>query len=317
MSAAVLVIDPDPQGREAVVSALSGQDVVVDAVAAVAAAPERPAWALVIANYDRLPVDERTLFLTRFERERGAGQMLLLTSSWDRRAFAAMFGEQRLMNVVASDRGVRVEDLRVTLEKILSGRIFGMSRYFAPDVRPEVMTLRRSSERHDALQKVVACLEASAVPARFVEQLRLAADELMTNAFYNAPTDEHGARPFAARHRSEEVVLPEGCAVEVEVVVVNGQIGLLVADAFGSLAPATIVGYLGKCLRAGADQVDSKEGGAGLGLFYVFEAVSHFVINVCQGRRTEMIGLLDASVRYREFAQRPKSFNVFVEVPGA
>lgn len=307
----VLVIDPDAAGRAQVLDALLGMAVTVDAVATLDEAPQKP-WSLIVANYDRLSIAERAAFLARYEAERSAGRMLLLTATWDRRAFAAMFGQEHLMNIVACDRGLRVEDLRITFGKILSGDVFGLGRYFAPDAVRWRMALQTSSERHAVLERIVATLEAGNVQRRFVEQLRLAADELLTNAFFNAPTDESGARPFAVRHRSQEVELPAGQQIEAELVVAGTQVGLLVADPFGSLAPSTIVGYLGKCLRAGTDQVDEKEGGAGLGLFYVFEAVSHFVINVTQRQRTEMIGLLDASVRYREFALRPKSFNVFV-----
>lgn len=317
---AVLVIDPDVAGRGQITDALAGitgadgAAVDVTAVDAVGQAPART-WAMVVANYDRLTTAERAVFLERYEGERAAGRMLLMTATWDRRAFAAMFGDERLMNIVACDRGVRLEDLRVTCDKILSSEVFGLARYFTPGSPRWRTGLTSSSERTEALQRIVTTLEAVNLQKRFVEQLRLAADELLTNAFFNAPTDASGARPFAVRHRSQEVVLEGGQQIELELVVDGTQIGLLVADPFGSLAPATIVGYLGKCLRAGTDQVDEKEGGAGLGLFYVFEAVSHFVINVEQKRRTEMIGLLDASVRYREFALRPKSFNVFVGAP--
>ncbi len=318
----VLVIDPGQARRGDIAKALAqlngGKDVVVTAKDGVDADDaDDGVYDLVIADYDRLSVDDRAYFLLRYEKERRAGRMLLFTATWDRKAFAAMFGEQRLMNVVASDRGVRVEDLAVTLDKILMGQIFGLDRYFPPSARRWRTALKRSSERHGVLAHIVSTLEESGLQARFVEQLRLAADELLTNAFFNAPTDDKGERPYAATHRSEEVVLPDDRGVEVEVATVGGQVGLLVADGYGSLSPSTIVGYLGKCLRAGADQVDEKDGGAGLGLFYVFEAVSHFVINVAPTTRTEMIGVLDASVRYREFASRPKSLNVFVEAPRA
>jgi hypothetical protein len=92
----------------------------------------------------------------------------------------------------------------------------------------------------------------------------------------------------------------------------GSRIGLAVRDPFGSLKVGTITRYLGKCFRGGDDQVDTKEGGAGLGLYWVFEALSHFVVNVQVGVSTETMGLLDVKGRYRDFVRRGKSFNVFV-----
>ena len=84
------------------------------------------------------------------------------------------------------------------------------------------------------------------------------------------------------------------------------------ADAFGSIEVPTVLRYLAKCLRRGSDQVDEKAGGAGLGLFYVFDALGHFIVNLEAGVKTEMIGILDLQARYKDFSERPKSFNVFV-----
>ncbi|RYG65777.1 hypothetical protein EON77_18135 [bacterium] len=90
------------------------------------------------------------------------------------------------------------------------------------------------------------------------------------------------------------------------------RLGVAVRDPFGSLRADTVLDYLTRCFRRGPDQIDAKEGGAGLGLYFTFEALSHFVINVSPGRATEMIGLLDVSGTFKDFARRGKSFNMFV-----
>ena len=66
-------------------------------------------------------------------------------------------------------------------------------------------------------------------------------------------------------------------------------------------------------LHRGGDQIDQKDGGAGLGLYYIFESLNHLIVNVAPNRRTEMIGLMDISGTFRDFAERPKSLNVFIQ----
>jgi hypothetical protein len=94
----------------------------------------------------------------------------------------------------------------------------------------------------------------------------------------------------------------------------DGQrLGVSVSDPFGSLRTEDVQGYLAKCFRRGDDQVDQKEGGAGLGIYYVFESLSHFVANIAPRRRTEIIGLIDLSSNFKDFSERSKSLNMFVQ----
>jgi hypothetical protein len=108
------------------------------------------------------------------------------------------------------------------------------------------------------------------------------------------------------------VVLPPEEAATVKFTYDGRRLGVSVEDPFGSLEPARVLHYLAKCFRAGEDQIDTKEGGAGLGIYSVFDALSRFVINVEPERRTEMIGFIDITDTYREYAERGKSFNLFV-----
>lgn len=156
---------------------------------------------------------------------------------------------------------------------------------------------------------------AAGAQGRFADLLCNACDEMLTNALYNAPIDSQGKPRFAHLSRVNPVQLEPSEAITVTLASDGVDMGISVVDPFGSLQVPTITQYLSKCLRRGNDLVEDKEGGAGLGLYYVFEAVSHFVINLEVRVRTEMIGIVDVRGRYKDFLQRPKSFNVFVAVP--
>ena len=91
------------------------------------------------------------------------------------------------------------------------------------------------------------------------------------------------------------------------------RLGISVSDPFGSLDPQRVLDYLSKCLRRGEDQIDRKEGGAGLGLYMMFDFVTHLVVNIQRGSRTEFVGLADITSSFRDLVGRAKSFNLFVE----
>ncbi|OGQ13269.1 MAG: hypothetical protein A2138_07205 [Deltaproteobacteria bacterium RBG_16_71_12] len=174
------------------------------------------------------------------------------------------------------------------------------------------LTVRGSVEREALLAAARDFALAAGAQGRFADLLCNACDELLTNALYNAPVDREGKPRFAHLSRTTPVQLEPSEAIAVTFASDGVDMGISVVDPFGSLAVPTITQYLAKCLRRGSDLVDDKEGGAGLGLYYVFEAVSHFVVNLQVDEKTEMIGIVDVRGRYKDFLQRPKSFNVFV-----
>ncbi len=306
-----LVVDSDAAHARSVAEVLrhAVRDVVAVAELAQALAA---GFDLVVANFDGLGLAGATSLLQRFQALRGRGRVLLFVGTVDRAALAGLFGEQGLSNVLARSGDLDAADLTVTVQKMLRGDVFGIDKYFPADASLRHVTVRRSAEREELLETTRAFALAAGAQGRFADLLRNACDELLTNALYNAPVDHEGKARFAHLSRVNPVELDPGEAVIVTLASDGVEMGISVVDPFGSLKVPTITQYLAKCLRRGSDLVDDKEGGAGLGLYYVFEAVSHFVVNLQAGARTEMIGIVDVRGRYKDFVQRPKSFNVFV-----
>lgn len=100
--------------------------------------------------------------------------------------------------------------------------------------------------------------------------------------------------------------------IEVRFCCDGRRFGLSTTDPFGSLVPDMLQEYLARAMRKGEDQVSESPGGAGLGFYQILGSLSHFVVNIDRGRRTEAIGLIDVSGSYRTFATGGKSFNIFV-----
>lgn len=263
---------------------------------------------LLMANYDALDVEDRA-YLLRMTR---GPRMLMISGGTPQDDLSRLFGSQVLTNLVARNEEVDPDDLIVTVQKLLRGDIFGIEKYFIWGVEPRSMTLNSSSQKSEALRSAEDYATQIGVRSRLVTLLCSVADEFITNAIFNAAVDADGKSRYSHLARTHEVVLQDHEAVELKLICDGRRLGISVADPFGSLTRERLLGYLAKCLRKGSDQIDDKPGGAGLGLYYVFESLSHFVVNISPGKRTEMIGLIDVRGSYKDFAMRHKSFNVFM-----
>ncbi|MCA9580586.1 MAG: hypothetical protein KC416_02250 [Myxococcales bacterium] len=242
-------------------------------------------------------------------------RLLTYSNNYIREDLAALFAMRGLTNLLAKAPGVDGAELLVTTQKILQDDIFGIDKYFPWGTPTKRIVVRRSSERQAALDEAAEFASTVKVASRLLDVFLTVTDELLTNAIFNAPVDETGKARYSHLHRTAEVELTEEEAVVLDLATDGRRLGIGVADQFGSLQADKVLDYLAKCFRKGEDQVDVKEGGAGLGLYYAFEALSQFTVNIEPGKRTEVIGLIDVSGSYRDYVARAKSFNIFVKEP--
>lgn len=268
---------------------------------------------LVVANYDAIATEHRGAFFDRFSQQCAAGRLLLYVGGVERQELAVLLGERGLMNVLARADAIDPDELGVTIEKMLCGEIFGLDKYFRTGGTRQMATIRCTDQRDDILQLARDFSEAAGVPARHTDLFCTVADELTTNALYNAPRDRQGNALYAHLPRTELVRLGEGQQIDMAMCADSQRIGISVMDPYGSLSRHTVLRYLAKCFRKGDDQLDDKAGGAGLGLFQIFESVTQFVMNLEPGRATEIIGVINFTGRFRDFVVRPKSFNIFLQ----
>lgn len=267
---------------------------------------------IVLVNDDTLDDEQRQEVLRRFAVERDRGRLVMFSAQRRPEALAVLFGELGARNVLGRHEEVDGLELLVTARKLLGADIFGVEKYFPWGAPRLSFSVAHSAGRDAIRERARQLAESLGTQSRLVELYCTVVDELMTNALYNAPVDERGEERFAHLKRGEPVALAGGEGVDVVLCSDGRTLGCAVTDPFGSLGPHTIVDYLGRCFRRGADQISERSGGAGLGLFTIYEACSQLVVNIATGRRTEMIALIDIRGRFRDFAERPKSFNVFL-----
>ncbi len=313
----ILVVDSDRRQLKVLERVFKAAVGSVDTVEQLDVIPSDGAYDLIALSYDTMsPETRRKLFASLANADSVGKTRLLLFSAgaWEIDHHRELFGGRLLTNLLAKNgEEVETDDLLVTVTKILSQDIFGMQKYFTWGAGVVHLSTCRSDEKDAIAQHAHEFAKNLGVNERLCRSFAVVTDELLTNAIYNAPVDEHGRHIHAARSRGELVELPRNHAVDVKFCSDGRKIGVSIADPYGSLTTDSVLDYLAKCFRKDSAQIDTKAGGAGLGLFQAFGSVSHLVINIQPGRRCEAIGMIDVRGSFKDFVKQAKSFNIFIK----
>jgi hypothetical protein len=226
--------------------------------------------------------------------------------------YLPMLAERRFVKNLIAKNGepLQPEELITTAEKLLRGDLFGLEKYLAWGVQPLRLEIRGSRDKLPSVRAAGEVARQLGCNERTVGLIESVADELITNAIWNAPRDGAGCAKYASLPRRQPLELERHEASVLEVAGDGTFIGVAQRDPFGALTQETLVGYLNRCLVEPAP-LDGTAG-AGIGLYRVFQSLSKFVVNVAPGRCTEVMALLDLRLSMRRFRHAPKSFHIFI-----
>ena len=121
---------------------------------------------------------------------------------------------------------------------------------------------------------------------RFKDNAIFVITELLMNAFFDAPVNEDGTRPFMGMPRDSVFDLPNGQSVKIRLFLSEAFLTVQVEDPFGSLQGESVIRYLKKCLIKDEDQMDKKVGGAGLGIFLCWKRSSALFYDIYPDEKT-------------------------------
>jgi hypothetical protein len=311
----VLLLWADPKERQALYKILcaTGAHVqFVDPGEALSPAGLAIDCKLAIIDYDSIRAGAKDVLEGLGKRKRPPA-VLVLTATRDKNELIELFSHEVLTNLIAKNTDIKASELIVTVQKILHNDLFGFEKYLTWGISPIEEVVTSSSQKDEILENVDRYLTNIGCNKRLIALAKTVGDEFLMNAVYNAPVDGKGKAKYASRSRAERVDLVDGEAVRFRYVCDGRLLAMSVSDNFGRLERSTVLSYLRKCFMRGSQQIDQKDGGAGLGLYYIFESLNQFVINLAPMRRTEMIGMMDISGTYKDFVDRPKSLNIFIE----
>jgi hypothetical protein len=148
-------------------------------------------------------------------------------------------------------------------------------------------------------------------PASAIYDISIVADELITNAIYNAPyVGVQNTTSGPARDPKNIVIdpkkRPELFAGSDGVRIVVG-----VRDYFGQLNTSNLIKRIQACYETNLlDQISYKEGGAGIGSFMIFDSCAGMYIAVEKGRSTTICCSFPVGMTARKRSLIPKNIHI-------
>lgn len=222
--------------------------------------------------------------------------------------------DSRVCSLLCHDDNFDDDEFIASATKALRGEVFGLQKYFPWGVTTFTMVLQNHDQKSRAIDHIMAYAQQAGVRGLVRDRIQLVADELMINALYHAPVDEHGNELYANVDRKELAQRTDLQPIEVQYGCSGRYFGMSVRDGGGSLTRAKALDYLKKVQKSGAADIENKTTGAGLGLQTVLRSVSKLVFNLDPGNSTEVVALFDLE-RFARGKVGARSMHVFVAPP--
>ena len=203
---------------------------------------------------------------------------------------------------------MRPGDLAAMATRLLAGDIFGLEKLVPWGTRVYSTLVGDYQEKSLCISQLMEFAELMGVRRKYRDSIERCLDEMLMNALYDAPVDEHGKPVFADIPTKSRIGLRMEQKVVVQYACDGTTFAISVRDSFGGLERGTILRYLHKCLHS-EQQIDRKTGGAGLGLYFIASSASRFLVNVLPGVATECVVTHDLDSPKVEL----EAFGYFVE----
>lgn len=245
-----------------------------------------------------------------------APKTILLTDHDDKDNINNLLAKFPVSHVIGLNGRSFVREIVITVRKHATGDIWGLEQYFDAAATLQTRTISSADQIDAAIEEMLNQLDLTESFTATHEFLRMTANELTTNAVYNAPVDKDNKPKYEQTDRKNKIRLLATETVQVSVCADDTFVGIAVCDQFGRLDRDKIVRHLVKCVNNTAF-IENKKGGAGAGVYLAFYTANQFVINIEPGKRLEAICILEKSKRYKEYRQRVTSFNYFKKIGGA
>jgi hypothetical protein len=192
--------------------------------------------------------------------------------------------------MVAEDFDVR--QLSAMASRIVAGDIFGLEKVLIGGTQIHSQLVGDYQAKSLCISQVSEYAEQMGVRRKYRQAIEQCLDEMLMNALYDAPVDEHGKPMFSEIPVKTRISLPVDQKAIAQYACDGQQFAIAVRDAFGRLERTTVLRYLHKCLHA-EQQIDRKAGGAGLGLYLMVRSASTVYFSVLPGVATEALCAFD------------------------
>jgi hypothetical protein len=206
-----------------------------------------------------------------------------------------------------------IRDLRITCQKILRGDVFGLEKYLDVGTPIQRAQVTGTKDRDQLNQTVSRWAESCGVGKNIGRLVYGITEELLMNAIYDAPV-AGGRTHYETLDRAAARNLQPDEFSTLSYGTDTRTLALSIADPFGAFVAPKFWQYARKILRRDDPDglIDTKKGGAGLGLFKMLYSSHGVICNVATDQKTEVIVLIDLAAPVRDFSSMPRSMHYFL-----
>ncbi len=226
--------------------------------------------------------------------------------------------EERLIKHIIANRFPSAwseNELRVSLRKLLKQDFFGIDKYLESSARTVSLKITGSAVKEAYCQELANYARSLRLGTHFAKQVSGITEELLTNAIFDAPLKVQNGR-YVNSIKKRKIVFDEADQGELCFGSNGSVFAIGVRDLFGTLPKEHFFDYLRKVMRRNEDfekLIDTKEIGAGLGLYKIFYHSHALICNSIKGQITEVISLIDLNFKVKDFGKIAKSVHFFSE----
>lgn len=249
-------------------------------------------------------------------RNLNPGIITMLVTDLPMQDYCASLGHNDLLlidHVIANtDPEWTTSDLAVTLQKIIRSDLFGIEKYLSPQTDIQSRVITGSADRDPSNKAVGDWVEACGLGKNISRLASGICEEMLMNAIYDAPV-AGGRTHYEAMERREKRNLAEDEWATLKYGFDGRIFAISIQDPFGAFERDRWFSYLRKVLKRNDTEqlIDTKKGGAGLGLFKMLYSSHGVVCNVQPGKMTEVIVLIAINSPVRDFVHTPRSIHYF------
>jgi CRP-like cAMP-binding protein len=243
-------------------------------------------------------------FLFWTQQQNYLGESILLESGQiDFNRLSTLPFVQNVVSRNLEDRVGTAKSIITSLSKILHNDYFGIEKYLAWGTEVRSLNVTGSKDREPIKEQLAQHFQSLGIRGALLERVKLASEEMMMNAVYDAPMDAEGTALFNHLPRTTSVQLHLNQQAQFRFGCDGNVLAVSIQDPFGSLPRYVIINYLQSCYSNQAGHFNSAKGGAGRGLHQILETCDWTIFNVKPGEKTEVIGLFGLDQKQAELPQ--------------
>lgn len=203
------------------------------------------------------------------------------------------------------------DELSATLQKLIRNDIFGIDKYLGSAPTVGSFPVKGTSHREELARELREFCALHKLGGSIQRRVNSIAEELIMNSLYDAPVAGGKAHYEDLRDGAFELQPDEYAILHIGFDAELVAIG--VCDPFGAFSRQKFFSYIKKVLHRDdiKDLIDSKKGGAGLGIFKIMFDANSLILNSQPGFKTEVIALLESSEKIQDFDRMGRSVHYF------